>query len=153
MNRQQRRALMQNIRRSNKLTKKQAKEYVNTNFLGYRFAVGDKAKMDYQKMIRHRLWNYQEEGFRAWVEAHKDEVFTIAEVKEGYSNVTFEEDDTDPKWEFRTESLIPVASATIKLDDGTEKKVVLDGVTDANDPSIMEKVNEAMEDVGDMEEK
>ena len=36
--------------------------------------------------------------------------------------------------------------ARIKLNDGTETLVELDGITDVNDPRIQTKINEAMEE-------
>lgn len=38
------------------------------------------------------------------------------------------------------------ATATVKLNDGTEKVVPLGDVTDVNDPKIMEKVNEVLKE-------
>ena len=56
------------------------------------------------------------------------------------------EDEREEKFWHKTLTLLPVASATIKLNDGTVKSVALDGVTDVNDPKIMEEVNKVMEE-------
>ena len=52
-----------------------------------------------------------------------------------------EEDETNPKWLFYAETLIPLATAKIKLDSGDEKEVVLGDVVSQDDPRIQEEIN------------
>lgn len=115
---------------------------------------GQKVRLNYELMIRHPDWKNQEEKFREWVEENKDKIFTVEYEpvrKETNSydktlNVNFVEDTTEPKWLFHTDTLISVPMAKIKLNDGTEKTVVLDGINGIDDPKIQEKISEAMEE-------
>ena len=105
-------------------------------------------------MRRHPDWKNQEEEFKQWVVENKDKIFTVEYEpvrKETNSydrglNVNFVEDTHEPKWLLHTDTLIPVPMARIKLNDGTETLVELDGITDVNDPRIQTKINEAMEE-------
>ena len=105
-------------------------------------------------MVRHPRWKEQEEDFRQWVEENRDKIFTVeyeptrkqTNAYDKMWNVNFVEDTHNPKWLLHTDTLILVPTATIKLNDGTQTTVELDGITDINDPKIQEKINEAMEE-------
>lgn len=110
-------------------------------------------------MKAHPDWKMQREDFKRWVLDHEGEIFHVEydekraakEKEDKQILVQLKEDTTEPKWLFFTSTLTPIASATVNIDDGEKIEVPLEGVTDANDPSIMEKVNEAInsEDLGE----
>ena len=145
MNRQQRRLQMKAFRKSG-LSKEQAKATVNAYYMGEAFKAGQKAKFNWELIIRNPQFNQQKDEFREWVTSHKDEVLTVEETRYNGTEVTFVEDESQEKFWHKTMTLIPVASATIKLNDGTVKSVNLDGINDVNDPKIMEEVNKVMEE-------
>ena len=115
---------------------------------------GQKVKLNYELMVRHPRWKEQEEDFRQWVEDNRDKIFTVeyeptrkqTNAYDKMWNVNFVEDTHNPKWLLHTDTLILVPTATIKLNDGTQTTVELDGITDVNDPKIQEKINKAMEE-------
>jgi len=143
MNRKQRRDLMKYARKSG-LNKTQAKEYSN-QFIGDKFQVGQKCKLNYEFIIRQSNFNSQSEDFKEWIRSNKGNILTVESITDGGWYCTFEEDTHEPKWKCSMPTLLPVPTATIKLEDGTEKKIVLDdNITDVNDPKIMEAVNAEM---------
>lgn len=115
---------------------------------------GQKVKLNYELIIRHPQWKQQDEEFRQWVKENKDKVFTVeyepvrkqTNAYDKMWNVNFVEDTHEPKWLLHTDTLTLVPTATIKLNDGTQTVVDLDGVTDVNDPLIQEKINKVMEE-------
>jgi len=144
MNRAERRHMAKLYRHAG-LTKEQAKATAN-QYLGDEMKEGDKVRFNFELMVRHPQWKLQKDEFKEWAIAHKNDILTVAETKDNGKQVTFVEDENEEKFWHKTVTLIPVATATIKLDDGTETKVVLDGVTDMNDPKIMEEVNKVLEE-------
>jgi len=148
MNREKRRQLMKQLK-SNGVNKAMVKEYVNDMFLSEQLAVGDKVKFDWEKMTRSPEWKHLLNAFRDWCTAHKDDTFTVSGTTDNGHTVQFEEDDNKAKYNHNSMYLIKMASAKIKLDDGTEKLIDLGDITDMNDPSIMEKVNEVIGNEGE----
>lgn len=152
MNRQQKRAEIKNLQKRG-LKRDVAKKMVEQYYTNVELEEGTAVKLNYELMSRHPDWKIQRDDFKEWVTAHKDEYFTVewdARRKENNTRdkkimVCLKEDTTEPKWLFHTDTLIPIATAKVKLDSGKEVKVNLDGVTDANDPRIQAAVNEALE--------
>lgn len=115
---------------------------------------GQKVKLNYELMKRHPMWKNQEDEFKEWVVENKDKIFTVEyeptrKQTNSYDktlNVNFVEDTHEPKWLLHTDTLIPVPMARIKLNDGTETLVELDGITDVNDPEIQKRINDVMEE-------
>ena len=156
MNRAQRRAEVRNLQR-NGMKRNEARAMVEK----YResdipLEEGTAVKLNYEMMKRHPDWKIQRDDFKEWVEAHKDDVFTVeydAKRKERNSsdmkyNVCLAEDTTEPKWLFYTSTLIPMATATVKLDDEDKEIKVPIKLEDA---SSQEKVNAAIQEALDRE--
>ena len=60
--------------------------------------------------------------------------------------VCLKEDETDPKWLFYSSTLIPLPVATVQLDDGTEKDIVIENMSDIKSTDrIQNAINEALE--------
>ena len=156
MNRAQRRAEVRNLQRGG-MKRNEARAMVEK----YResdipLEEGTAVKLNYEMMKRHPDWKIQRDDFKEWVEAHKDDVFTVeydAKRKERNSsdmkyNVCLAEDTTEPKWLFYTSTLIPMATATVKLDDEDKEIKVPIKLEDANS---QEKVNAAIQEALDRE--
>lgn len=152
MNRQQRRAEVKNLQKRG-VKRSVAQTIVERYYNNIELEEGATVKLNYELMIRHPDWKIQREDFKEWVTSHKDEYFTVEwdELRKEKNSrdkklmVCLKEDTTEPKWLFHTDTLIPVATAKVKLDSGDEVKVNLDGVTDPNDARIQKAVNEALE--------
>lgn len=152
MNRQQRRAEVKNLQRKG-VKREVAKALVEKYYTNVELEEGATVKLNYELMSRHPDWKIQRDDFKEWVTSHKDDYFTVEwDEKRKAKNSTdkkimvcLKEDATEPKWLFHTDTLIPIATAKVKLDSGEEVKVNLDGVTDVNDPRIQAAVNEALE--------
>ena len=150
MNRKQRREIQRNLQKKG-LTKTQAKQIVETYYSGNPLEEGAKVKLNYELMVRHPDWKILRKDFREWVEAHKDEVFTVEwderrkknDTKDKKLNVCLKEDTTNPKWLFHSDTLIPQISATITLNNG--KTIDAGVVEDANREAVEKAVNEALE--------
>lgn len=137
-NRAQRRKIMKAYRHTG-MTKEQAKAVVNTYYMGDTFKEGQKCKLNYEGIIRHPDFNNQKDEFKDWIHAHKDTILTVSAVRDSGMQVQFEEDENEEKFWHHTLTLFPIASAKIKMEDGTEKVVVLEDMENIND-----KINEAM---------
>jgi len=144
MNRAERRK-MEKIYRHGGMNKAMAKEVVNANYRAEALKEGQKCKFNYEFIIRHPDFKKQKDEFRDWVIAHKDDTLTVDQIRNRGYEVTFVEDTNEEKLWHHVETLIPIASATIKLNDGTEKTVLLDGVTSTEDARIQEEINKALE--------
>ena len=152
MNREQRRAEVKRLQKHG-MKRSMARALVEKNYSNVELEEGAVVKLNYDLMSRHPDWKVQRDDFKEWVTAHKDEYFTVEwdeRRKAENSNdkkimVCLKEDDTNPKWLFHTDTLIPIATATIKLENGKEIDVKLDGVTDPNDSRIQDAINEALE--------
>lgn len=145
MNRAERRK-MEKLYRHSGMTKVMAKEVVNANYRAEALKEGQKCKFNYEFIVRHPDFKKQKDEFREWVISHKGDILTVDAIRNNGLEVTFVEDENEEKYWHHVETLIPVATATIKLNDGTEKQVTLDGITDVNDPKIMEEVNKVLEE-------
>ena len=152
MNRKERRAQTKYLQKTVKMSKEQAKEYVERQYSHQQLEEGTKVKLNWELIRRHPDWKIQRADFKAWVEAHKDEVFTVEWDKKRKENnskdkkmlVCLAEDTTEPKWLFFTSTLIPQAVATITMEDGTENEIVM-SVEDAQDSDkIQAAINEAL---------
>lgn len=152
MNRQQRRAEVKNLQKRG-VKRSAAQSIVEKYYNNIELEEGATVKLNYELMCRHPDWKIQRDDFKEWVTTHKDEHFTVEWDEKRKANnskdkkimVCLKEDTTEPKWLFHTDTLIPIATAKVKLDSGKEVKVNLDGVTDVNDPRIQAAVNEALE--------
>ena len=66
---------------------------------------GDKVALDIEKMKQDPDWNQYKEEYKKFVDTHIGEVFTLskeARQQGPFGLVSFEEDETDPKWLFYT---------------------------------------------------
>ena len=152
MNRQQKRAEIKNLQKRG-VKRSVAQTIVERYYNNVELEEGYTVKLNYELMIRHPDWKIQRNDFKEWVVAHKDDYFTVEwdsvrkekNSKDKKIMVCLKEDTTEPKWLFHTDTLIPIATAKVKLESGEEVKVNLDGVTDPNDARIQEAVNEALE--------
>ena len=152
MNRKERRAQAKYLQKTVKMSKEQAKEYIERQYSHQQLEEGTKVKLNWELIRRHLDWKIQRKDFKEWVEAHKDEVFTVEWDKKRKENnsrdkkmlVCLAEDTTEPKWLFFTSTLIPQAVATITMEDGTENEIVM-SVEDAQDSDkIQAAINEAL---------
>lgn len=152
MNRKERRAQAKYLQKTVKMSKEQAKEYVERQYSHQQLEEGTKVKLNWELIKRHPDWKIQREDYRTWVEAHKDEVFTVEWDESRKKNnskdkkmlVCLAEDTTEPKWLFFTSTLIPQATATIKLEDGTESEIVMSTEEAQNASKIQKAINEAL---------
>lgn len=152
MNRQQRREQVKKLQREG--VKRTAAKNLVEKYYALELEEGTRVKINYEFCIRHPEWANQDEDFKAWVEEHKDEIFTVEYDNErvpqnsvGYKvNVCLKEDTTEPKWLFHAATLTPIPTCTVDLEDGESFKIDLDGINDANDPRIQEMVNKAIEE-------
>ncbi len=157
MNRAQRRAEVKYLQKNKGMKRNDARAMVEK----YRDAdipleEGTPVKLNYEMMKRHPDWRIQRDDFKAWVEAHKDDMFTVEwdkNRKERNSrdkkfNVCLAEDTTEPKWLFYTSTLIPMATATVKFDNEEKELKVPIKLEDA---SSQEKINEAIQEALDRE--
>ena len=144
MNRKGRRALQKQLRKEGK-TKIEAKNIVANKSWEEPFVVGQKCKLNYEWIIRRPDFKKQTNDFQNWVHAHKNDLFTVEQTrKEGREVTLLEADENHKFWHF-VETLIPIASATIKLNNGKRETIALDGVTSAEDPEIIKKINQTLE--------
>jgi hypothetical protein len=70
-----------------------------------------KVKLNLDVIRNHPDYDKLSEKYKAWTEAHKDEIFTLVydeKHREKPSIVCLKEDTTDPKWLFFTGDLIVV---------------------------------------------
>lgn len=157
MNRAERRKMQKDLRKTG-MSKEQAKAYVEKNYgPSIPMEEGQLVKLNYNLMVAHPEWKNQEDAFKLWVTAHRDKVFTVewdpnrvaANTDDIKTNVQLKEDETEDKWIFNTATLIPIASAKIKLDNGKEIKVPLEGVTNPDDTRVQESINKALEEEGE----
>ena len=66
-------------------------------------APGDKVMIDVKAMMDDPDWSHLKQEYKYFVTAHANEVFTLSnEMKQtgAYNLVSFNEDETDPKWLF-----------------------------------------------------
>ena len=152
MNRQQKRAEVKRLQK-NGVKRSVAQSLVEKYYTSVELEEGASVKLNYELMIRHPDWKIQRDDFKEWVTAHKDDYFTVEwdsyrkenDTKDKKLMVCLKEDTTNPKWLFHTDTLIPIATAKVKLNSGEEVKVNLDGVTDPSDARIQDAINEALE--------
>ena len=149
MNRKDRRAQTKILQKTAKISRADAKKLVEMKYSHYPLEEGTKVKLNWELIKRHPDWKIQRKDYKEWVEAHKDEVFTVEWDENRKKNdtsdkkflVCLKEDETDPKWLFYSSTLIPLPVATVKLDDGTEKDIV---INDANDIKSVDKIQDAI---------
>lgn len=151
MNRAQRRAEVRNLQ--NRGMKRTAARAMVEKYRESEIPLeeGTPVKLNYDMMKRHPDWKIQRDDFKEWVEAHKDDVFTVeydekrkaSNSRDMKYNVCLAEDTTEPKWLFYTSTLIPMATATIKLDGQDNEISVPINVEDVNSS---EKVNAAIQE-------
>ena len=120
----------------------------------YPLEEGTKVKLNWELIKRHPDWKIQRKDYKEWVEAHKDEVFTVEWDENRKKNntsdkkflVCLKEDETEPKWLFYSSTLIPLPVATVQLDDGTKKDIVINDTNDIKSvDKIQDAINEALE--------
>lgn len=154
MNRKDRRAQTKILQKTAKISRADAKKLVEMKYSHYPLEEGTKVKLNWELIKRHPDWKIQRKDYKEWVEAHKDEVFTVEWDENRKRNntsdkkflVCLKEDETDPKWLFYSSTLIPLPVATVKLDDGTEKDIVINDVNDIKSvDKIQDAINEALE--------
>ena len=153
-NRKERRAI-EKMYRKRGLSKAKAKELVNHYYTREAFKPGQKCKFNYEMIIRHPQFKQQIESFQNWVTEHKDDILTVKDTKEEGYIVTFEEDTQETPFWHRTETLIAVPTATIKLNGQEDTTVVLDDISEVvksnnvvdaeNVQKIVDKVTEQKE--------
>lgn len=69
------------------------------------FEPGQKVKLNVDKILSHA--KVLKDNYIEYVRSHADDVFTVAKSVEGFKQiVTLEEDQTDPKWYWKTSDLI-----------------------------------------------
>lgn len=154
MNRKDRRAQTKILQKTAKISRADAKKLVEMKYSHYPLEEGTKVKLNWELIKRHPDWKIQRKDYKEWVEAHKDEVFTVEWDENRKRNntsdkkflVCLKEDETNPKWLFYSSTLIPLPVATVKLDDGTEKDIVINDVNDIKSvDKIQDAINEALE--------
>lgn len=142
------------MQKTAKISRADAKKLVEMKYSHYPLEEGTKVKLNWELIKRHPDWKIQRKDYKEWVEAHKDEVFTVEWDENRKRNntsdkkflVCLKEDETDPKWLFYSSTLIPLPVATVKLDDGTEKDIVINDVNDIKSvDKIQDAINEALE--------
>ena len=142
------------MQKTAKISRADAKKLVEMKYSHYPLEEGTKVKLNWELIKRHPDWKIQRKDYKEWVEAHKDEVFTVEWDENRKRNdtsdkkflVCLKEDETDPKWLFYSSTLIPLPVATVKLDDGTEKDIVINNANDIKSvDKIQDAINEALE--------
>lgn len=142
------------MQKTAKISRADAKKLVEMKYSHYPLEEGTKVKLNWELIKRHPDWKIQRKDYKEWVEAHKDEVFTVEWDENRKKNdtsdkkflVCLKEDETDPKWLFYSSTLIPLPVATVKLDDGTEKDIIINDVNDIKSvDKIQDAINEALE--------
>ena len=154
MNRKDRRAQTKVLQKTAKISRADAKKLVEMKYSHYPLEEGTKVKLNWELIKRHPDWKIQRKDYKEWVEAHKDEVFTVEWDENRKKNntsdkkflVCLKEDETEPKWLFYSSTLIPLPVATIQLDDGTKKDIVINDTNDIKSvDKIQDAINEALE--------
>ena len=154
MNRKDRRAQTKVLQKTAKISRADAKKLVEMKYSHYPLEEGTKVKLNWELIKRHPDWKIQRKDYKEWVEAHKDEVFTVEWDENRKKNntsdkkflVCLKEDETNPKWLFYSSTLIPLPVATVKLDDGTEKDIVINDMNNIKSvDKIQDAINEALE--------
>ena len=146
------------MQKTAKISRADAKKLVEMKYSHYPLEEGTKVKLNWELIKRHPDWKIQRKDYKEWVEAHKDEVFTVEWDENRKRNntsdkkflVCLKEDETDPKWLFYSSTLIPLPVVTVKLDDGTEKDIV---INDANDIKSVDKIQDAINEALEREKK
>ena len=110
MNRQQKRAAAQRLRKNSAthLSFKQAQsvaEILDEVRKPSGISVGDKVVLDYEKITNTQQWSGANPAYREFIDVHKDEVFTAeaAPAVEGRVHkqiFQLAEDQSEPKWLF-----------------------------------------------------
>ena len=154
MNRKDRRAQTKVLQKTAKISRADAKKLVEMKYSHYPLEEGTKVKLNWELIKRHPDWKIQRKDYKEWVEAHKDEVFTVEWDENRKKNntsdkkflVCLKEDETEPKWLFYSSTLIPLPVATVQLDDGTKKDIVINDTNDIKSvDKIQDAINEALE--------
>lgn len=154
MNRKDRRAQTKILQKTAKISRADAKKLVEMKYSHYPLEEGTKVKLNWELIKRHPDWKIQRKDYKEWVEAHKDEVFTVEWDENRKRNdtsdkkflVCLKEDETEPKWLFYSSTLIPLPIATVQLDNGTEKDIVINDMNDIKSvDKIQDAINEALE--------
>ena len=154
MNRKDRRAQTKVLQKTAKISRADAKKLVEMKYSHYPLEEGTKVKLNWELIKRHPDWKIQRKDYKEWVEAHKDDVFTVEWDEKRKNNntsdkkflVCLKEDETNPKWLFYSSTLIPLPVATVKLDDGTEKDIVINDMNNIKSvDKIQDAINEALE--------
>ena len=154
MNRKDRRAQIKVLQKTAKISRADAKKLVEMKYSHYPLEEGTKVKLNWELIKRHPDWKIQRKDYKEWVEAHKDDVFTVEWDEKRKNNntsdkkflVCLKEDETNPKWLFYSSTLIPLPVATVKLDDGTEKDIVINDMNNIKSvDKIQDAINEALE--------
>lgn len=77
--------------------------------------IGDKVKLNYEKIIHVSDYPNMTKEYKLWVEQNKDKIFTVEQDSRFKSNqfkfsaiVSLKEDNTNPKWLFSIIDLIKI---------------------------------------------
>lgn len=157
MNREERRRKQKELRKHG-FSKNAAKAQVAAYFAYQPLDDGAMVRLNYELMIRHKDWRKQSDEFKKWVEDHKNDLFHVEYDEKKKENnaydmkfqVHLKEDTTDPKWLFNSETLIPIATAKVKLESGEEAIVPFEDFKGSdpneliNSSSFNEKINSAV---------
>ena len=119
----------------------------------YPLEEGTIVKLHWALIKRHPDWKIQRKDYKEWVEAHKDEVFTVEWDENRKKNDTSDnkfllclnEDETDPKCLFYSSTINPLSVATVQLYNKTEKNIVRENIDDIKSTYRMQNaINEAL---------
>ena len=130
MGRKERRALERKIKHIQKtkpwelqalIQEKYARELIENRVGKDTLAPGDKVMLDVKKIMEDPDWTNMKEEYKEFVEANANKVFTLkkeARQSGPFTFVSFNEDETDPRWLFMTGHVKKVESEKI---NGLEK--------------------------------
>ena len=112
MNRKERRELERKVRHIQKtkpwelqamIRDQYPKEVIENRIGKDTFAPGDKVMLDVQKVMDDINYGQMKQEYKEFIQSHANEVFTLSKVAKmsgPFAAVSFEEDETDPKWMF-----------------------------------------------------
>lgn len=67
---------------------------------------GDKVKLNHKQITSRKDWKRKNPNYKSFVKDNKDKTFTLIKSEKFNEFVTFQEDNTDPKWLFWIGDLI-----------------------------------------------
>lgn len=87
------------------VSKEEAERILN---LKNEFEVGDKVKINYEKIMNSKISNGLSERYKSFLEENKDKVFTLNRDEKHKSFFVFDEDSSEVKWLWYGGDLIKV---------------------------------------------